>query len=102
MERKYEVGQHVVYVDQWSIPRDSLITIWWLSQPAYQPQNPTPGCNLVFIEGDPKRDDSCGRQMGRETSVVHKSNQVAKGRYWCWPDELDEAQLKMLNEDRAA
>jgi hypothetical protein len=87
-ERKYEVGQHVIYVDKFGKPRDALVTIWWLQQTAYQPETPAPGCNLVFVSGDERKDDSCGRQTERETSVVHRSNQPAHGNFWCWPDEL--------------
>ncbi len=104
MERKYEVGERIIYVDKYSVPRDALITIWWGEQPAYKKDgdpDAEPGCNLAFISGDPNRDDSCGRQIERETSVVHKTAQPAHGLYWCWVDELDESQRGRLNADRA-
>lgn len=90
MERSYSIGQHVVYVDKLGKRHDTLVTIWWGPGPgrvvAYQP-DPTgePGCNLVFVSGDPQKDDSYGRQIERETSVVHM--QPAHGNFWCWPDE---------------
>ena len=28
MEREYNTGQHVIYVDPHGIPRDALVTIW--------------------------------------------------------------------------
>jgi hypothetical protein len=103
MERKYEIGAHVVYVDPFRIPRDALITVWW-NPPneikEYVSPTGEPGCNLVFIEGDPARRDSCGRQASHSTSVVHKSKQAAPGNYWCWADELDEEQKATLNQDR--
>lgn len=104
MERKYDIGERVIYVDKWGIPRDALITIWWAGGQEvaeYRSANGEPGCNLAFISGDPNRDDSCGRQIERETSVVHKTHQPAHGFYWCWEDELDEAQRARLNADRA-
>ena len=104
MERKYEIGGHVIYVDQWGIPRDALITVWWCGTQeiyAYVSDSGEPGCNLVFVSGDDNRKDSCGRQISRETSVIHKSAQPAHGFYWCWKDELDESQLARLNSDRA-
>ncbi len=102
MERKYRVGEHVVFVNQVSVPRDAVVTIWWSGKPQYAPENPNePGCNLAFISGDPSRDDPYGRQMERETSVVHKTNQPAHGFYWCWPDELDDGQRQRLNADKA-
>lgn len=90
MERKYLIGQHIKYVDKFGVARDALTTIWWMPQdvPAYESSTGEPGCNLVIVSGDKEKDDSYGRQIERETSVVHKSYQVAHGCYWCWPDEL--------------
>lgn len=93
MERKYEIGQHVKYVDEFRKVHDALITIWWLPSEHYQMSDYKldcePGCNLLYVSDDPKRDDTYGRQIERDSSVVHKSYQPeAQGRYWCWPDEL--------------
>jgi hypothetical protein len=104
MERKYKIGGHVIYVDEWGIPRDALITVWWCGDNevyAYIADNGEPGCNLLFISGDEKRKDSCGRQSEHSTSVIHRTAQPAHGTYWCWEDELDESQLARLNQDRA-
>jgi len=105
MEKHYRIGERVIYVDKYAVPRDALVTIWWTGQTAYKKDGKAeyePGCNLVFVSGDPNRDDSCGRQTERETSVVHKSNQPAHGFYWCWEDELDDGQRARLNIDRKA
>ena len=99
-ERKYEIGQHVIYVDPMRIPRDGLVTVWWKDIQGYVSLSGEPGCNLVFVEGDSARKDSCGRQVSHSTSVVHRSKQDAPGNYWCWDDELDEEQRSQLNEDR--
>jgi len=104
MERQYRIGENVIYVDKFGIPRDALITIWWTGGreiSEYLNDTGEPGCNLAFISGDPSRDDSCGRQTERETSVVHKTLQPAHGFYWCWEDELDDSQKAQLNMDRA-
>lgn len=104
MKRKYTIGERVIFVDKYSVPREALITIWWSGGQEvheYRSANGEPGCNLAFISGDPARDDSCGRQIERETSVVHKSHQAAHGAYWCWEDELDDSQRARLNADRA-
>ena len=103
MERKYVVGEHVIYVDKWGIPRDAIITTWWHGTQevfAYLSDSGEPGCNLVYISGDPSRKDSCGRQTERNTSVIHRTAQPAQGTYWCWPDELDDAQVAQLNAER--
>jgi hypothetical protein len=89
---KYEVGQHVKYVNQFGVAQDALITIWWAGPGQtiqdYVSATGEPGCNLVICSTDAEKKDSCGRQTERETSVVHKTKQAAHGRYWCWPDEL--------------
>ena len=81
-----EIGQRVVYVDKYGKPRDALVTQWW-HQSKEVPDSDA-SVNLVFISSDVQKDDTYGRQLERETSVVHKSNQSAHGFYWCWPDEI--------------
>ena len=86
MERDYEkLGQHVIFVNAHRKPQDALINIWWIGM---QGKDQKPGCNLIVVSDDPKRDDSYGRQSEHFTSVVHKDNQPAGGYYWCWPDEM--------------
>lgn len=80
-ERKYEVGQHIVYFDEFGKPHVAIVTIWWGS-------TPSAACNLVFVSGDERKKDECGRQIERATSVVPRANQSAQGRFWCWPDEV--------------
>lgn len=87
MERKYEVGQNVIYRDQYGGDHPSVVTAWWPDTAHYQPNTKTPGCNLVFVSTDETKNDPYGRQIERETSVVHRSNQPAPGRFWRWPDE---------------
>lgn len=102
MERQYKTGQHVIYVDQFGKPHDAIVTIWWdnyrKQRHAQTPEGyfttvdnngaDMPGCNVVFVTSDEMKRDSYGYQIERETSVVHKSNQAAHGRYWCFPEEL--------------
>lgn len=90
MERKYEIGQHIIFVDEYGVRRDALVTIWWSGGQeitAYRSESGEPGCNLVIVSGDENRKDSCGRQTEHRTSVVHTSKQAAHGFKWCWPDE---------------
>lgn len=88
MERQFNVGQYVVYVDPYGKIKDALVTIWWHQMASYNSSTGMPGCNVVFVSNDPKKDDSYGTQIERSTSVVHKSFQPAHGNYWCFPDEL--------------
>jgi hypothetical protein len=85
--RKLEIGSSIIFVDAHGLRHNALVTIVWEQVDHYRSDAGEPGCNLVFISGDPDRKDSCGRQMERQTSVVHKTKQPANGMYWCWPDE---------------
>jgi hypothetical protein len=90
MNREYRVGQHIVYVDPKGQRREALVTVWWSGDqrvPEYVSESGEPGCNVVIVSDDDQRTDKYGRQIEHETSVVHKSKQVAHGRYWCWADE---------------
>lgn len=86
VEKQLSVGSHVVYTDQFSVRHDAVVTAVWGEISAYKPNTPMPGCNLVFVSGDETKTDPYGRQIERETSVVHVSNQPAKGRFWSWPE----------------
>ena len=84
------VGQPVYYVDENNIAHNALVIQVWLEQPAYtggSVDHDKPGINLVRINPDSTMDDQYGRQILRETSVIHKKYQPAKGRYWMYPEE---------------
>lgn len=85
MERNYEVGAHVIYVDPRGQRRDAIVTVWWGNFGGGT--QPNVGCNLVFVADDETKKDPYGRQIERATSVCHKAAQPAPGNYWCWPDE---------------
>lgn len=78
MERNYDPGTHIIFVDEHGIGRDALVTAW----------HGELCVNLVFVTGDEKRGDDYGRQISRHSSVVHNDNQPAHGMYWHWPDEV--------------
>jgi len=90
MERKYEVGAPIKYIDPMRRAHDALVLCWWhVDQvPDYQSPTGEPGCNLVLVDPDPEKEDTYGRQIRRETSMVHLSNNPGKGNCWCWPDEV--------------
>jgi hypothetical protein len=88
MERQYEVGQHVKYIDEYRKAHDALILIWWHATEQYKSPSGEPGCNLVLVDPDPQKDDSYGRQIKRETSLVHLSSNPGGGNCWAWPDEV--------------
>ncbi len=84
-EKTYTEGQPVIYTDELGVDHHALITRWWgIMDPTSGTER---GCNLLFVSGDERKNDECGRQMERATSVVHRSAQPAHGRFWRWPEE---------------
>lgn len=71
-------GQHVIYVDPTAVARQALVT-------AVHGTGETPSINVVLVDHDPNQRDSYGAKIKRETSVVHQSNQSARGNYWKLP-----------------
>lgn len=45
-----------------------------------------PSLNLVLVEHSVDHTDPYGRQICRETSIVHKGDNAAPGNYWRLPD----------------
>ena len=43
--------------------------------------------NCVHVSIDTNREDSCGRQTEKPTSISHVSLSGVHGFYWRWPDE---------------
>ena len=88
--REYTAGVPITYVDPHGVRRAALVTTWhcsnnrehWLAS-----GNQETCCNLVWVTSDPRRTDSYGQQLVRESSVVHKGSQPAHGSFWTWPDE---------------
>lgn len=76
-ERMPHVGDVVKWHDSRGQCYNALVTAVW-----------GPKCiNLVFVSGDESKQDSCGRQMERQTSATHKSYNNVHGFYWRFDDE---------------
>ena len=87
MGRTLTIGDSIIYVDPYGQRCPALVTVVWGAE--YHEQHGTqPGCNLVYVSRDGTKEDPYGRQIERNTSVVHLSVQPAHGCYWCWPDEV--------------
>lgn len=70
-----QIGDAVVFVDSHAREHDALVTnVFGIT--GY------PAVNVVFVSEDTSRTDSCGRQIERQTSVVHQTSQPAHGMYW--------------------
>lgn len=70
-----KIGDPVIYVDQFGVPHDALLTQVW-------DQTEAPSVNLVIVSADESKKDQYGRQIEHHTSVVHHSYQSAAGRKW--------------------
>ena len=87
------VGQHVVYCDAQSRDRDALITAVHGQPPSEAVLQKDPAAherycpiNLVACSTDEAMQDGYGRQIGRFSSVTHRTVNV-HGNYWRFPDE---------------
>lgn len=96
MERKLEVGCSLIYIDPLREKHVSVVTAVWKNEYPNDPSGFNPpegairdGVNLVYVSSDPQKMDTYGRQIERQTSIVHRSMQPAPGgaNSWCWPDE---------------
>ena len=75
-----KMGGPVIYVDHRGVERDALVTQIW--GPVDDLENNPPSINLVYVSGDEDKDDSWGRQIDRDSSVVHEKHQGAHGNKW--------------------
>lgn len=80
MERKaISIGDPVTFVDEHGMERPALVTAIWGNEVF---DDDPPSLNLVIVEKDQGATDQYGRQIRRETSVVHQKRQAAGGFYW--------------------
>ncbi len=69
-----KVGDPVVFIDSLRVEKPALVTAVW-----------SPTCiNVVIVSDDTSKTDTYGRQIERNTSVMHKSLQgdVTFGNCW--------------------
>jgi hypothetical protein len=71
-----KVGQAVTFVDAHGKTRPALVLR------VHGNEEDDPSINLIYVSGDKSRGDMYGRQIERETSVVHQRNQSSSGMYW--------------------
>lgn len=81
---KLKVGGDVIYVDPYGVQHAALVTAVWGA--VDNPENP-PCINVVYVSSDDSKQDSYGRQMERQTSLVNKRYQPAHGNYYMMPGE---------------
>jgi hypothetical protein len=109
MEKKLEVGVHVVYITPDRVKVDALVEVVHtvfskeesekhlrgevaklLTAEEHKAIYGTWPCiNVLYIEPDPSKTDQHGRQKGRASSVCHGSAQgTPQGYCWLWSDEV--------------
>jgi hypothetical protein len=74
-----KIGSHVIYIDEYKKEHDALITQVWGDHANTATK---PGLNVVYVSDDENQQDPYGRQLKRETSIVHLEGQPAKARCW--------------------
>ena len=80
-------GETVIYHDAFGKPHVALVNEVWSLASHAQEEEELPTVNLVYISTDKTKQDAWGRQIERDSSVVHKSNTSAHGNYWRFEDE---------------
>lgn len=97
MERTFDIGHPVIYVDEYGRQQPALITAIHGEEYVLKEDETYgsmkkgdmhyPCVNLVFTSQDTEKTDPYGRQIERVTSVGHKEQSSAHGFYFMWPDE---------------
>ncbi len=77
-----KVGDPVVYVDPVVVPHNAVITAVW-SETCLK----VVYVNVVYVSGDKSKEDTYGRQIERQTSLLRKDIQTVHGQYWMLPGE---------------
>jgi hypothetical protein len=72
-----EVGDHVIFVDEYAQAHHALL-VEVHGGVGY----PNPPVNLVYVPDNKDELDPNGRQIKRQSSVVHKTHQAAHGMFW--------------------
>lgn len=81
------VEDSIVFHDPNGKPHNAIATAIHGDKESFEKHGSVPCINLVFASGDQNKQDQYGRQLERESSVVHKSSHNAHGNYWRWASE---------------
>ena len=71
-------GYTVLFFDSLGHPHEAIVTSVFDRGDGHTP----PAVNVVYASPDESKTDQYGRQVERETSVVHRVQQAAHGMYW--------------------
>lgn len=108
--RQIKIGEAVIFFDQFGMEHHALLTnvfgerrITTFKEEGAETvteQVSNPCVNILMVSPDPKREDSYGRQIERQTSCSHFSTSSAWGMFYCLPEEIEAARSK-CNEAKA-
>lgn len=71
-------GDHVIFIDEMKVEHNALVT----NDFGADEHGGTPAVNVVYISGNKDEEDPYGRQIKRETSIVHCNDNSAHARCW--------------------
>lgn len=71
-----QLGDVVVYVDTLRKKHNALVTA------IHGDPEDNPSINLLIVSTDVNKDDQYGRQIERQSSIVHSSSQSAAAQCW--------------------
>lgn len=73
-----QIGEAVIYCDSLQREHEAIVTnVFGGREGVYEPS-----VNVVYTSPDESKTDTYGRQLERDTSVMHRSSQQAPGRWW--------------------
>lgn len=82
--RKIQNGDVVQYVDAHGVEHNALVTAAWGQNGVndYYPEVGMLAINIVYVCQNAGARDQWGQQLIHESSVVHRAQQSAHGKYW--------------------
>ena len=105
LDKQVQVGEQVVYFDEFGREHNALVTaVWGERTETFKDDElidtSEPSLNVIFISPDERRSDTYGRQVERRSSCMSVKYQAAYGNCYCLPEQLIEARVK-INEAKA-
>lgn len=76
-----KIGSAVIWIDSMRQPHNALVTA------IHGDAENKPAINLLIVSDDANKRDEYGRQIERQTSVVHIGNNSAGAFCWKFPEE---------------
>lgn len=82
MQKSVKIGDGVTFIDPLRNERAALVTHVWGPETYPDANGQFPALNLVFVSGNPAKQDQFGTQIEHVTSVCHQSLNSAGCNAW--------------------